>query len=86
MGAKHNKEITYKVQTGLPEGKEWTVGHLTDIKSFIKKESKKQTPEQQLNVRLLSIKYTMEETLKIKRSNLVKYILLKIFLVITSRH
>ncbi|SFE16163.1 hypothetical protein SAMN05518672_104713 [Chitinophaga sp. CF118] len=59
-----SKEINHKVEIGLAEGKEWSVSHLTEVKSFIKKEAQKRSPEQQLITQLYGIKYRMEEYLE----------------------
>lgn len=64
MATIQSKDDNQKIEIGLPEGKEWSASHLTDIKSFIKKEAKKRSPEQQLITQLDGIRYKMEEYLE----------------------
>ena len=60
----HDQETFFKIEIGLPDGKDWSASDLAGIKNFIKNESGKRTPEERLNTQLLAIKYRMEAYLE----------------------
>jgi antitoxin HigA-1 len=49
---------------GLPEGRAWSADHLAAVKNHIKRETGKQSAEQQIVNKLFAIKFRMEEYLE----------------------
>ncbi len=56
-----NKEADFKLEIGLPEGKEWTKDKVAKMQELIKQKSAERSTIQKQKNELVAIKYKMEE-------------------------
>jgi addiction module HigA family antidote len=61
MATAKRKDREFKIEIGLDEKTVWSDAKLTGVKSFIKKESAKRSPEQKRKNEFLAIRYQMED-------------------------